>query len=848
MIEKTSLKVGDILDNKITNNKELMKEWDYKKNININPSSITLGSSKKVWWKCSKGHSYIAAVYSRKKSGCPYCSNRLLLIGYNDFATQHPDLLCDWDYEKNGDLKPQNIMSGSAKKVWWKCPKGHSTYNEIRYHSQNGHVCKYCGGKVLSKGENDLLTNNPYLLKEWDYEKNGDLKPENVAAHSNKKVWWKCPNGHQYVASISNRNHKTNPTACPYCTNQKALKNNTDFESKCPELMKEWDFEKNKNIDPSQIYYSTKKKVWWKCYKCGYIWKEDIYNRVNKDSYKYCPMCTQDFNTLHRLVIGKNDLKTMNPYVAEEWNYEKNGNLKPENYLVKSNKKVWWKCSKGHEWSTTINSRTSGTNCPICNSGLHTSFPEQAIYFYLKKIYSNVQNRFILDDKYEYDIFIKDKGILIEYDGVYYHKKEQKSIIDTKKEEYAKKHNYIFYRIKETYDSSNEIIINDNNFIYFPDRGKNLQTLIELFIKKVCNKKVNIDIEKDYIKIESLIFRSEITNSLYILYPKIANEWDYEKNGNLHPKNYLAKSGKIVWWKCSKGHEWKSRICDRIKNGKETKCPYCSCKRIYKGYNDLATKKSSLLDEWDYEKNKDIKPDNILYNSSKKVWWKCSKGHSFLKPINKKRTNNDCPYCSGRKIYSGYNDFGTLFPDILKEWDYIENKISPKALGKTSEIVASWRCSNCGTKWKASIWKRCMGYKKCPNCYKKNFVQRKIDFEAKNPELVIEWHPTKNGKLLPSEIPYDSKKQIWWKCSKCSYEWENSIYHRRNGSGCPRCAKTSKQKKLNKKVINLDTGEIFNSLTDAAKAYNLKGTSSLTHCIQRKQKTCMGYRWDFYKE
>jgi DNA-directed RNA polymerase subunit RPC12/RpoP len=28
--------------------------------------------------------------------------------------------------------------------------------------------------------------------------------------------------------------------------------------------------------------------------------------------------------------------------------------------------KVWWKCSKGHEWNATINHRNQGHGCPYC--------------------------------------------------------------------------------------------------------------------------------------------------------------------------------------------------------------------------------------------------------------------------------------------------------------------------------------------------------------------------------------------------------------------------------------------------------------------------------------------------
>ena len=67
------------------------------------------------------------------------------------------------------------------------------------------------------------------------------------------------------------------------------------------------------------------------------------------------------------MIIGLNDLKSLRKDIADEWNYDKNGDLKPEFFSVGSSKKVWWKCSKcGHEWKTSVANRTYGFGCPKC--------------------------------------------------------------------------------------------------------------------------------------------------------------------------------------------------------------------------------------------------------------------------------------------------------------------------------------------------------------------------------------------------------------------------------------------------------------------------------------------------
>lgn len=115
------------MSNKLIDNKELMKEWDYDKNQNVDINKVTLGMGKNFWWVCPKGHSYQATIPNRltKKSNCPYCSNHKVLKGFNDFNTINPNIAKEWNYERNKGLTPYDVTAGSGKKVWWKCAKGH---------------------------------------------------------------------------------------------------------------------------------------------------------------------------------------------------------------------------------------------------------------------------------------------------------------------------------------------------------------------------------------------------------------------------------------------------------------------------------------------------------------------------------------------------------------------------------------------------------------------------------------------------------------------------------------------------------------------------------------------------
>ena len=106
-----------------TTNPDLLKEWDYDKN-DILPTEVVAGSRNIVWWKCEKNHSYSSRLVDKKNGGrCPYCCNQKVLIGYNDLATTNPNLAKEWNYKKNLNISPNNVTSGSKKKVWWVCSK-----------------------------------------------------------------------------------------------------------------------------------------------------------------------------------------------------------------------------------------------------------------------------------------------------------------------------------------------------------------------------------------------------------------------------------------------------------------------------------------------------------------------------------------------------------------------------------------------------------------------------------------------------------------------------------------------------------------------------------------------------
>ena len=193
--------------------------WDESRNAGLDPSDLTIGSHRKVWLRCSRGHSWQAAVYSVAVSGCgcPYCGGKQAIPGETDLATRYPKLASQWDREKNS-ADPNRILPGSHEKVWWKCEKGHSwKAAPFSRTKEKGSGCPYCTGRTVLAGFNDLQTLRPRLAEEWYQPLNGPLRPSDVTLGSNKKAWWRCEEGHVWQAAVYSRT-RTRASRCPVCT------------------------------------------------------------------------------------------------------------------------------------------------------------------------------------------------------------------------------------------------------------------------------------------------------------------------------------------------------------------------------------------------------------------------------------------------------------------------------------------------------------------------------------------------------------------------------------------------------------------------------------------------------
>ena len=156
-------------------------------------SNLSVGlamNDKKVWWRCIQGHEWIAKIADRYYgSQCPYCEGHMLYKGFNDLASNYPELAKEWS-EKNAPKRADEVFPKSRENVWWKCRVCGYEWRAVIDSRVKGSSCPVCSDRVVVAGVNDLATTDPELISEWDYDRNTMISPEQVHRNSLRIVWW----------------------------------------------------------------------------------------------------------------------------------------------------------------------------------------------------------------------------------------------------------------------------------------------------------------------------------------------------------------------------------------------------------------------------------------------------------------------------------------------------------------------------------------------------------------------------------------------------------------------------------------------------------------------------------
>lgn len=303
------------------------KCWHKELNKDLDPWIIGKSSKKTIWLICDNGldHYYSTSPSSctRNYHGCQVCNGQVVFSGFNDLFTTDKHLASLWNFDKNTNISPYEVSHGSERKVWWKCDEcGHEWMATIA-NIVAGKRCPVCAKKKQSV----TLINNklnqgqsfgdcfPQLLKMWDYHENQNIDPFAIFPSSRTRVAWICSNNHKFTKSIVGmcKAFLNGESLCRYCIGIGVKQGINDLRTTFPELVEEWDYNKNIDCTPDTIAFGSTKRVWWICKHCKHEWQTTPNSRTNLGSG--CPECARHFS------VSKLQ-QAVERYIATKYSYE----------------------------------------------------------------------------------------------------------------------------------------------------------------------------------------------------------------------------------------------------------------------------------------------------------------------------------------------------------------------------------------------------------------------------------------------------------------------------------------------------------------------------------------------
>lgn len=726
----------------LKNNPAIMSYWDRERNTTLNPDNLNVTSSKRAYWYCSHcDYRWLAAIstsYKKSKVNplfCPCCNlGEAYVKGVNSIADKFPDFENYLNFHKedlnsinellnnecftskrlfhfkcptcrlswrdvanskrlfqseNGELYHigcnENSYHYKYKEVYpninkiyqsqlnkpalttlelnanvtlerhWQCYSCHNSFalsidklfNQIMRH---GYFCETCKASFsIPFGHNKILVPLSYIssnhLKEW-YPYN-DLKISQIDLLSNIPVKWICSICH---GIYSCRVFEKAGYSCPYCNDEEMYEGVNTLQDTHPYLQTFWHPRHTNKL--THYWHKSTEVIQWRCpcclvdFECSPV---EMISRTNieNQNFQTCPnSCDWVTQVFH------NHFFTETPLLVKEWSNKNEMPIHLANTTINT-KKYWWTCSECHgDYLASIPIRREvQQTCPYCNG-------EEALEGYntLATLFPELATLWSHENKLTAEAILAN-----EYDTkcyLWYCNICQLTFTD---------------RMKSVLDR-------------YANNGKTC-------IEKVCPY-CNKVLPKPHI------------DSLDAVKPYIIDEWVSEQNGDI--SKVFPDSEKLYWWKCSVCNSYfEEQPCSRKE---DDKCCYrCNGKYAIRGVNDLGTTHPELIKEWSRNNQKSI--HEVKSEHTNFVLWNCSVcSGTYYEAINiRVKRDFECPYCSGKKVLEGFNSFKCRQPELVKEWDCLNNILlaDPDKIKDTSQINVWWICkNNSNHRYKLSVRKR----------------------------------------------------------------------------------------------------------------------------------------------
>lgn len=496
-----------------------------------------------------------------------------------------------------------------------------------------------------------LAKSHPRIALRWHPTKNGALTPRDVTADGTEPVWWQCSKrGHAWRSSV--RARVLGSFRCPLCARSGVRGQNT-LARRRPDLVEQWHWKRNGDLSPDDVNHTSKTPVWWKCrVKRDHEWQVAISSRTMYPTAG-CPFCygnrTARSNSLGTCKTARGRR------LQREFHPTKNGKLTVFDVQPGTARKLWWSCEKGHAWQASGTSRFHlGRDCVECSSwhanraeSLATVLPE------LAKEWHPTKNRPLtprdVTRSSELRVWWKcsDNPEHVWQTQLLTRTNARARCpfctgrLATSKTSLAALHPAL---AKQWHPTRNgDLTPSDVR----PGSRKRAWWKCPKGPDHEWQAAIGNRTSRSATGCPCCAGRQlSTTNNLAVKVPVVARQWHPSRNGKLTPRDVVAGSHKVVWWRCSKApdHEWACQISSRSAKGGG--CPFCTGRKT--AFSDsVAGRFPRLAREWNHARNGATKPSDVHAGSKQRVWWICPRKHDWACPANDRTLRGRaCPACA----------------------------------------------------------------------------------------------------------------------------------------------------------------------------------------------------------
>ena len=540
------------------------------------------------------------------------------------------------------------------------------------------------------------------LAGEWHPTRNGDVTLYDCSPGSSRRVWWRCPHGHDWAAAIGARVHGS---GCPYCAHRgaDAATPTTCLGAVDPQLASQWHPTRNDALTADGVLPWSGIKVWWRC-AAGHEWRAAVAMRRGHG----CPYCSG------QRASEENNLAVTEPDIAVQWHPTRNGGLSPREVTATSGRRFWWRCEHGHEWRSPVCVRKTSRGCPMC-----------------------VRRR----PSVEHNLALLEPAIAAQW---------HPTLNGTRRPEQVapRSHTRAWWRCVRGHVWQAAVVARTKTGSGCPvcardakSRARDPLTVTHPDLAAQWHPELNGDASPEEITYGSTrkawwlcsaghSWAAQVgnrsrgagcpycagklptaTNNLAVHNPALAAQWHPSLNRGVRPADVTPFAGRKSWWLCPAGHEWASKVADRNRAGHG--CPYCAG-HLATPTNNLAVRNPALAARWHPTRNGTVTPADVTVMSSRRVHWLCSEGHAWQAVISNRGVGVGCPYCAG-KLPTAANNLAVQNPALAGQWHPTRNgSLTPADVTPFAGRRIAWLCA-CGYQWTAALNNR-QRASGCPGC------------------------------------------------------------------------------------------------------------------------------------